>query len=371
MSKQRAYLIAGLAYGDEGKGATVDYLTRTKSAGLIVRYNGGPQAAHNVVLKDGRHHIFSQFGSGMFLPDVQTYLSKWMLVNLGNLVDEANKLKEVGITDSLERTWIDKDCTLITPFHVATNRLLAKNHNTCGQGVGQARNDWFHHGFRVLHAKYLFKDSTLRRKLKFIQNLAIEKVKKFVNGDQTLLSLIRQPETVDICFDLYKKWRELIQVSDKKKTSDLFRKNDSIIFEGAQGVLLDESFGDEDYNTWTDCTFNNVGKILRDKPGLEKIKIGVLRTYYTRHGDGPFPTEDPKLTYPEPYNNGDSYQGKFRLGFFDSILARKAISIIGGVDEIALNHLDIVPAIKSLGVPITITGWGPTAEDRNEVRRSS
>ena len=79
--EQQALLIADLSYGDAGKGSIVDYLTRLHQAHTVVRYNGGAQAAHNVVDNDGRHHTFAQFGSGMFTPGVRTHFSRFMLLN--------------------------------------------------------------------------------------------------------------------------------------------------------------------------------------------------------------------------------------------------------------------------------------------------
>src|ERR1700722_28153 len=92
-----SWVICGLGYGDEGKGATVDYICRTRGVKLICRFNGGPQTAHNVCLEDGRWHTFSQFGSGMFVPDVRTHLSHYMLVNPLNMANEEEHLYLLGI----------------------------------------------------------------------------------------------------------------------------------------------------------------------------------------------------------------------------------------------------------------------------------
>src|SRR5581483_6075931 len=95
-SKQ-AIFIADLGFGDAGKGTITDFLTRELAADLIVRYNGGPQAAHNVVTPDGKHHTFAQFGSGMLLPWTRTFLSRFMLINPLNMLKEEKHLREMGI----------------------------------------------------------------------------------------------------------------------------------------------------------------------------------------------------------------------------------------------------------------------------------
>src|SRR5262249_22601594 len=136
-------------YGDAGKGTMVDYLVRQRPAqapAVVVRYNGGPQAAHNVVTEDGRHHTFAQFGSGSFVPGTQTHLSRCMLLNPLGMVREGEDIHERGATDVWERLSIDEDAVVITPWHVAANQLReagrgAGRHGSTGQGVGEARVD--------------------------------------------------------------------------------------------------------------------------------------------------------------------------------------------------------------------------------------
>src|ERR1019366_7260396 len=123
--KHSAHIVVGMAYGDEGKGATVDFLVRKRNAGLVVRFNGGPQALHNVVTPDIRHHGFSQFGSGTFVPGVRTHLSRFMLVNPMNMMEEADHLRILGVLDALERISVDPRALIITPFQREVNRILA------------------------------------------------------------------------------------------------------------------------------------------------------------------------------------------------------------------------------------------------------
>src|SRR5690349_2875592 len=105
MSQSRqAIFIADLGFGDAGKGTLTDFLTRRFAADLIVRYNGVPQAAHNVVAPDGKHHTFAQFSSGMLLPWARTLLSRFMLISPLNMLKEERHLRTLGITDALSRT---------------------------------------------------------------------------------------------------------------------------------------------------------------------------------------------------------------------------------------------------------------------------
>src|SRR5690348_3101760 len=111
--RQRAILVVDLAFGDCGKGTIVDYLVRRDEAKLVVRFNGGPQAGHNVVTSDGRHHTFSQFGSGTFVPGVRTLLSRFVLIEPYAMLNEASHLAELAVTDALDRLMIDARCPVI------------------------------------------------------------------------------------------------------------------------------------------------------------------------------------------------------------------------------------------------------------------
>jgi len=111
------------------------------------------------------------------------------------------------------------------------------------------------------------------------------------------------------------------------------------VFEGAQGVLLDEWRGFHPYTTWSTTTFANAEQLLAEA-GQTGFRLGVTRCYLTRHGPGPFVTEDPGLALPEPHNCHNRWQGAFRTGHFDAVALRYAIEVTGGIDAIALTHLD-------------------------------
>src|SRR5258705_6304367 len=132
-------IVVGLGYGDEGKGTITDYLVRELGARTVVRWNGGPQAGHNVVTSDGRWHCFAQFGAGTFA-GARTVLGPDMLVELEALAVEADALAGKGVADPLAQLTIDGDCTVITPMHKLLNQLreLAAPRGSCGMGVGEA-----------------------------------------------------------------------------------------------------------------------------------------------------------------------------------------------------------------------------------------
>jgi adenylosuccinate synthase len=126
----------------------------------------------------------------------------------------------------------------------------------------------------------------------------------------------------------------------------------NVVFEGAQGVLLDEKFGLEPHRTWTCCTFDNAASLLDevDHRG-DRINLGVLRSYATRHGAGPFPTEgsELKVIVPDAHNKTHRWMGQFRVGYFDAYLADAAISFCEETHEVyglVVTHMDRVPSMK-------------------------
>lgn len=146
MNGQLALVVADLGFGDAGKGSSVDFLVRAYKAHTVVRYNGGAQAGHNVVTQDGRQHVFAQFGSGTFVPGVQTHLSRHMLVNPVSMLDEEEHLCSLSVSDAFHRTTIDEEALIITPFHQAANRLREyargkDRHGSCGRGIGETMTD--------------------------------------------------------------------------------------------------------------------------------------------------------------------------------------------------------------------------------------
>jgi adenylosuccinate synthase len=123
-----------------------------------------------------------------------------------------------------------------------------------------------------------------------------------------------------------------------------------VVFEGAQGVLLDEWAGFHPYTTWSTCTFANALALLHaHRFDGEVTRFGVLRTYLVRHGAGPFPTEDKSLDahLPEHHNEHGPWQGHVRRGWPDALLARYAARACGGVDALALTHLDALPRVAT------------------------
>ncbi len=332
----KAVIVTDLGFGDSGKGTVTDFLVRQLGAGLVVRHNGGAQAGHTVVLLDGRFHTFSQLGAGTFVPGVRTFLSRFMMVHPGGLLEEAEVLKSKAVPDALERVVIDPRARIITPYHQAANRLrelLRGNgrHGSCGLGVGETMNHSLQHPEEaVVCADFLNPDS-LARKLLRIQHRYWQEFSK--HRAQLCLHPLGATEMVVLesphaSADFIDQCRLLAPLVRSARLD----KQDTVI-------LLDEWRGFHPYPTWSTCTFDNALKLVEEVGG-EVVRLGVVRSYGTRHGAGPFPTEDPSLDWPEPHNRWGPWQEGFRLGWFDAVLFRYAVEACGGLDGLAVTHLD-------------------------------
>jgi adenylosuccinate synthase len=307
-----------LGYGDAGKGTIVDWLCATESVRAVIRFNGGAQAGHNVVTPDGRHHTFSQFGSGTF-HGVHTHLSRFMVVDPLALSAEA-----AALGDPWELLTIDPDALLCTPWHRAANRVRETRrgkdrHGSCGMGVGEAVAFSLVPGNAAPRVGDVLSPKRLRAKLRALRDALEEE-----------LGTLDAPP-IDDFVDVMRDFADVVSISERLPLDG------PCVFEGAQGVLLDEWRGFHPYTTWSTTTFDNAFELL---DGAGASRLGVVRTYTTRHGPGPHVTEDPALEYPEQHNGTELWQGSFRLGHFDAVAHRYAIEVAGGVDALAVTHMD-------------------------------
>ncbi|MCX5214062.1 adenylosuccinate synthetase [Kitasatospora sp. NBC_00240] len=335
-------IVCDLGFGDAGKGTVVDRLCRgpvgpgSRPVHAVVRHNGGAQAAHNVVTRDGRHHTFAQFGSGT-LAGVPTHLSRFMLVDPLALAAEAGHLAHLGVPDPLALLTVDRRALLTTPYHAAANRIREQRrgearHGSCGLGIGEtARYALLHPEDAPTAADCATPARLLAKLTRLREHLAAE-----LGIDPTDLPA---PPPAD-CLPAFQAFAERVRQTDEAHLTRLLRTG-PVVFEGAQGVLLDEWHGFHPYTTWSTTTFANAETLLAESgaPGAA-LRLGVLRSYTTRHGPGPLPTEDTALEIPEPHNTTGSWQGAFRLGHFDAVAHRYALTAASGADALALTHLD-------------------------------
>ncbi|MFC4906719.1 adenylosuccinate synthetase [Actinomadura gamaensis] len=318
----------------------------------VVRFNGGAQAAHNVVASDGRHHTFAQFGSGTFVPGVRTHLSRFMMVDPLSLAAEHEHLRALGVRDAFARLTVNWDAPLTTPYHRAANRAReaargAARHGSCGMGVGETAAFALAHPDLAPRAGDCLAPARLRRRLTAVHDWYRA---EFPADPSTRDPRGEAVPSVDDCMTAFLAFAASVRIVDDGYLPRVLR-SERVVFEGAQGVLLDEWHGFHPYTTWSTTTFANAETLLAEA-GEEGYRLGVLRAYATRHGPGPFVTEDPALTsdLPDPHNGAGPWQGAFRVGHLDAVALDYAVRAAGGVDGLALTHLDVARNRPDLGI---------------------
>jgi adenylosuccinate synthase len=354
----RVILTADLGFGDAGKGSIVDYLTRrhhtTAAPVTVVRYNGGAQAAHNVVTPDGRHHTFAQFGACLFVDGTYTHLSRFMLCAPPEMLAEARHLESLGVDDPFARTTLERGAAIITPFQQAANRLreVARGdarHGSCGMGIGETASDRLAYGDAILVAGDLSDPTTTRRKLQFLREAKREQLRDVIASVERTPAALQQiaifddPGLIAALSDLYAGFARRLTLVDESHLAGVLARDGVTIFEGAQGVLLDEDFGFHPYTTWSHITFANADALLAAAGYRgDTFRLGIVRAYATRHGAGPFVTEDAALSaaIPDIHNGDNAWQRAFRVGWFDAVATRYALAAIRGVDALAVTCLD-------------------------------
>jgi adenylosuccinate synthase len=379
---KQAFVVAGLTWGDEGKGSVIDFLVRETGADMVVRFNGGPQAAHNVLTPEGRHHTFASLGSGSFVKGTRTYLSRFMMIEPLAFVREM-EIFEIN-AGFRPKVYVEAGCPVILPCHWRLNRIREEErgeakHGACGMGIGELRSD-IEAGLAVLRAGDLHDATETKRITAVIQELKAPETRAFAR--------IPWRGSTD-----YRPFLDYVDIVPDGSLESIAgdRSRETVIFEGAQGLLLDEIHGYAPYNTWSDCTFRNADRLLEGMK-CKTTKIGVMRSYMTRHGPGPFPTEDTSIQWPD-HNKENDWQGAFRQGHLDLSLFRYAAQRIGHLDGLAATCLDrargslcadrgflqgenlwkqppkpseMVPFnVKLLKIPLLIESYGPTALDKH------
>lgn len=344
----RATITVDLSYGDAGKGTTVEYLAATSESAVVIRHNGGSQAEHNIVTPDGQHHTFSQFGAASFLPDVPTHLSRDMLVNPLNMYLEAQHLIESGVSDIWERVTVDRFALIVTPYQQAGNRLRelvrgVNRHGSTGQGVSEMVLDSMFYPEQVLRAGDLAERNLVER-LEAIRRTKLAQMAALpVPTDTPEWEMLHDRSLPQLYAEEFAEWAKLVRIVPPDYLAELAQQYEHLVFEAAQGVLLDEKRGFHPHTTWSNTTPDNARRQLEDiRFAGDVTTLGIVRSYTTRHGDGPFVTEDRSLDDPlhEYFNGTGPWQGRFRIGHFDPLAHRYAISAIGGVDGLVVTGLD-------------------------------
>lgn len=357
----RAFVTLDLGFGDASKGSITEALVRRHGIKLVARYSGGCQAAHHVVLEDGAAHCFSQYGSGT-LAGAGTLLTEHVLIDPIRMMNERKVL--IPKIANEPTAYVAGAALVVTPYHAALNRLKERargegRHGSCGVGIGETAKYGLAY-WDALRIRDLSDRTETSDRLKAIKDRlkdeALEAWETMGNpfrADATEdLMLFETDQALEALIERYAHFTKTVNIIDNARVHELISSQDTV-WEGAQGVLLDEDYGFHPYTTWSRVTLCHATETLQAAGITEVTNIGILRAYCHRHGAGPFPTENEGLRplYGEPHNGTNAWQGVFRVGYFDLPLARYALKVASGtqygihwqgcpIHQLALTHLD-------------------------------
>lgn len=337
-------VVVGSQWGDEGKGKITDFLS--EKADVIARYQGGDNAGHTIVFNDQTFKL-RLIPSGIFYADKTSVIGNGVVLNPKSLVEELQYLKDNGVaTDNLR---ISDRAHVILPYHILLDKCQEKTKTnkigTTNKGIGPAYMDKAERvGIRVAD---LLERDTFAAKLK--QNLA-EKNELFVKLYD------EQPLNFDDIFETYYQYGQQLKahVTDTSVLiNDAIDAGKNVLFEGAQGVMLDI-----DHGTYPFVTSSNPvagGVTIGSGVGPTKIDqvVGVCKAYTSRVGDGPFPTELHDEIGDTIRETGHEYgtvtKRPRRIGWFDSVVLRHAARV-SGLTHLSLNCLDVLTGLKTVKI---------------------
>ncbi|WWO98981.1 MAG: adenylosuccinate synthase [Candidatus Dasytiphilus stammeri] len=342
----RNIVILGTQWGDEGKGKIVDLLT--PYAKYVVRYQGGNNAGHTIVI-NGEKTILHLIPSGILHNDIISIIGNGVVLSPDSLIDEITKLEQQGIP-VLKRLLISKSCPLVLQTHIALDIARDKLRGinaigTTGRGIGPAYEDKIaRRGLRVCD---LFN----------INNLS-SKLQKIIDYHNFQLVHLYNEKSIDYQLVLDKllavaKILTSIATDVAMLLYNAYQHGETIIFEGAQGMLLDIDHGTYPYVTSSNTT---IGGVLTGTGfGLRYLDtvIGIVKAYCTRVGSGPFPTElsDRIGEYLCIKGNefGTTTGRRRRTGWFDAVAIRRAVQI-NSLSSLCLTKLDVLDGLEEVKI---------------------
>jgi adenylosuccinate synthase len=339
-------IIIGTQWGDEGKGKVVDLLTERAAA--VARFQGGHNAGHTLVI-GGKKTVLSLIPSGILHENVRCLIGNGVVLSLDALFREAQTLIDQGV-DVFARLRVSPNCPLILPSHVALDkaREAARGANaigTTGRGIGPAYEDKV--ARRAVRVQDLFKREQFAAKLGEILDF----------HNFTLQHYFKQP-----AIDFQKTLDEQLSYADRVKPlvsditqtlADLRERNADVMFEGAQGAMLDVDHGTYPFVTSSNTTGGFAATGTGLGPRVFDYVLGIVKAYTTRVGGGPFPTE-----LFDEYGEHLSRVGhefgavtgrKRRCGWFDAVSLRRSI-INSSVSGLCLTKLDVLDGLETLQI---------------------
>ncbi len=337
--------IAGLQWGDEGKGKFVDYLA--KDAKIIVRFQGGNNAGHTIVI-NGTSYKLSLLPSGILHEGKISFIASGVVVDLESLYNEIERIRQSGVKISPENLKMAENISIILPIYKKLDLLIEslKGENkigTTGRGIGLAYQDKV--GRRSIRLCDLNEEEIVHERINAIMQFyspILEKHDPSFNGD-----LARQ-EMLEYIAKYKGFFKEYLVPANFLQNF----KEENILFEGAQGAMLDVSFGTYPFVTSSNTLASEVYIGAGFGGKLNRV-LGVAKAYCTRVGFGPFPTEDFGEDGKVMQKNGAEFgtvTGRIRRCGFLDLVALKHIIELSGVTDIILTKIDVLNGFKKVKV---------------------
>lgn len=351
-------VVLGTQWGDEGKGKIVDMLTAEADA--VVRFQGGHNAGHTIVVGN-ETTILHLIPSGILRESVECYIGNGVVLSPDALLKELEELDEKGV-NARERLFLSDGCPLILPYHILLDQAREKARGksaigTTGRGIGPAYEDKVaRRGLRV--GDFLNMESTL------------SKLESILDYHNFVLKNYYQHDTCDIASltDQLNQWSETISpmINDvSARLNTLQKQNKKILFEGAQGTLLDIDHGTYPYVTSSNTTAGGVCAGSGVAPTSINYILGIVKAYTTRVGGGPFPTELFDRVGEELGERGHEFGAttgrQRRCGWLDAIALKRAMEI-NGITGICFTKLDVLDTLDEICICTSYTIDGKDIE---------
>ncbi|MDH4376440.1 MAG: adenylosuccinate synthase [Ramlibacter sp.] len=347
----RNVVVVGTQWGDEGKGKLVDWLT--ESAQGVVRFQGGHNAGHTLVI-NGVKTALHLIPSGIMRPGVKCYIGNGVVLSAAKLFEEIEGLEKAGV-EVRSRLRISEACPLILPFHaaldVAREALREKGGTekigTTGRGIGPAYEDKV--ARRALRVQDLKHPERFADKLRDVLALHNHVLTTYLHAPA-----VDFQQTLDEALRLGERLRPMM-ADVSRELNEAHRNGANLLFEGAQGTLLDVDHGTYPYVTSSNCVAGNASAGAGVGPGMLHYILGITKAYCTRVGGGPFPTE---LDWETPgtvgyhlatvgAERGTTTGRARRCGWFDAALLKRSAQV-NGLSGLCITKLDVLDGIETL-----------------------
>ena len=338
-------VVVGAQWGDEGKGKIVDWLS--ERADVVVRYQGGHNAGHTLVI-DGVSYKLSLLPSGLVRGKLSV-IGNGVVVDPHHFVQELKKLRDQGITITPENLRIAENAPLILSLHrdldaARENATSGLKIGTTKRGIGPAYEDKV--GRRSIRLMDLAEPDKLMQKIERL--LAHHNALRRGMGEEEIKAQAIYDELMEVASDILPFMGRTWRLLDERR-----RTGARILFEGAQGALLDNDFGTYPYVTSSNTIAGQAATGSGMGPGAINYVLGIAKAYTTRVGEGPFPTEQKNEIGEFLGVNGHEFGvvtgRKRRCGWFDAVLMRQMIAVCG-INGIALTKLDVLDGLDEIKV---------------------